>query len=482
MFNDHGGVVAKYFRKEFKLPSLRFSYYLQWVNRHIHPDRQQALAGAVFLLLASTSWANDWVFQQGVYPKHLPDHQWHALVQAQYVQYHAAPSQGLKGNLASFNGKESLFNQVAPNLTQSEQVQFNRAHLAMRGRAAEELHYSFGLEMGNNGITLSQDVVLTDASLSAQGLGHYWRFGRFKLPLGEEVLRPVHGSPFISYTNATDILLQERALQPHTPVAGRTSFVPMGAKAADLHGGVYGFHDQGVQLFQRYRLASWEHRYALMLSDGAGLTTADTSADYDVTLHWQSIFDGFDRVDELPATQLLKLTAWQQRGKRGFGASEQLRLRQGAGVHYVGQRWRTGVEWIEASGMIFLGNTPPFKDIGASVEPVYAVLDSDLAQARGGYWEVGYRLSPQWWLWGRLDQLDRFAANDHTRLWAFSKTLALSWQPSSHWQVGFNYEWRDMGIDFFTPSTSSNVVARDNMLQMLSSVDNRWALQASWRY
>lgn len=261
-------------------------------------------------------------------------------------------------------------------------------------------------------------------------------------------------------------------------MAGRSTFTPLESSASDLVGGLSGFHDTGIELFDAIQQGNWEHGYAAMLSRGAGLESDDPDGYLDATWRLQS---RYLIASESKKSSDVTMSIWQQSGKRTLNQQDRHRTRQGIGVHTHQDNWHFGAEYIQAKGMIFIGITPAFNDIGYGVQPVYALLDDNQASANGSYVEIGHRLWQQLWFYCRYDQLDRMPPTNDATLRANTTTAAFAWQLSAHWSVQANYEWRDASIDFYSPTTQANRVQRTNMSNMLNIVGDRLGLQFTYR-
>lgn len=277
------------------------------------------------------------------------------------------PVSGLQADaLRPFEGEKALFNTSGPS-DASWGFSIRRARFGLRGAIPKtdgRISYIIAAEAGDNGLTRTQPVVLTDASLTVSYIpGLHLRVGQFKLPLGEEALEmnPL-AADFINFSSATRLLLLENPSQDGVYKAGAS-----------------GFRDIGVQAFHTFRTKAGDWSYALMLSNGRmGTFEIDDTKDLTHRLAWTWVWGDVDAVhrDEVGVYAF-----WQQGGRDLDGDVVQ-RIRRGGGFKLERLGWRARVEVMQASGALELGQNPPFAG-----QPV--VIDAD-GQAIGGHAYVSY--------------------------------------------------------------------------------------------
>ncbi|MEZ4316192.1 MAG: porin [Myxococcota bacterium] len=247
--------------------------------------------------------------------------------------------------LEPFEGQRAAFNRVGSgDATWGFSVR--RARAGLRGAIPGtdgRISWMLSAELGDNGLTRTSPVVLTDASVTASYVpGARLRVGQFKLPLGEEALEmnPI-AAEFVSFSEATRQLLLE-------------SPISKGAYT----GGVSGFRDVGVQAFDSFVLGSGELGYAVMVSNGRmGTLEIDDAKDVTARVAWSPWVWGertAARRDEVGGYAF-----WQQ-GSRDLDGERAPRVRRGAGVKLEKDGWRARIEVLQASGMLESGSNPPF--------------------------------------------------------------------------------------------------------------------------
>lgn len=266
------------------------------------------------------------------------------------------PVEGLESEaLAPYNGEVPAFNRVGSGAA-SWGFSVRRARAGLRGVVPgtdARVNWMIAAELGDNGLTRLEPVLLTDASVTFSLIpGARVRVGQFKLPLGEEALEmnPI-AAEFINFSAPTSQLLLEN------PTA-----------EGAYTGGVNGFRDVGVQVFNTFELGAGELSYAVMLSNGrmGGLDT-DNTKDLTGRLYWAPVVWG---PAASPLREELALYAFWQQGQRVVDGVEVPRSRRGGGVQLRHGGWMARIEGVQGVGALETGANPPFPG-----QPVTVVAD-----------------------------------------------------------------------------------------------------------
>jgi len=243
-----------------------------------------ASASVCFTMLSSTVFGSNWLQLQGTEPQGAERlaKVW-GFVQVQYQD---------DSSTASPPGLFIPPKLIGPNLGSQSAFNVNRARIGVRGVAMpidQKINYFLLLEMGNNGITATENSVAkaTDASVTFNHLdGMRFRVGLFKTPGAEEGLQAIHVFDYINFTWMTNQLLLERYpngtyTSNHTP---QPSPVETPLNAFDRSVGA--FRDVGIQAFDWFNLAdNWEVSYAAMIGNGNGLNFSDNDDNKDIYLY-----------------------------------------------------------------------------------------------------------------------------------------------------------------------------------------------------
>jgi hypothetical protein len=255
--------------------------------------------------------------------------------------------------LAPFVGERPLFNRVGSgDATWGFTVR--RVRMGLRGAIPKtdgRISWIVGIEAGDNGITRTSPVVLTDASVTVSYIpGLRLRVGQFKLPLGEEALENnPSAADFINPTAATNQLLLEN------PVADGAYLSGAGA-----------FRDIGVEAFYTFPSPVGHWSYALMLSNGRmGVFENDDRKDLTHRLGWTWVWGD---PDDAERDEVGVYAFWQQ-GERLVDGDEVMRIRRGGGIKLQRLGWQARVELVQGRGAIELGPDPPFPGAPISVLP-----------------------------------------------------------------------------------------------------------------
>lgn len=195
------------------------------------------------------------------------------------------------------------------------------------------------------------------------------RTGLFKTPGSEETYQGIALFDYINFTSVSNQLLLERFPNGEANRNGQLTTIP-NANANAYTTSVGAVRDVGIQFFDSFKSADWEHSYALMIGNGNGLNFNDNDESKDTYLYWASekTYAG-----KGPRAQTLKIFAWSQNGERvetyGTATDTQDRTRSGVGFKYLKKPFRVGAEFIQGEGMIFQGPNRPadvFNNLKAS--------------------------------------------------------------------------------------------------------------------
>lgn len=352
--------------------------------------------------------------------------------------------------LTAYNGQTALPNLVGPELKSRSQFQVLRARIGARGvlpESDEKINYFVLAEVGDNGLTRTQSAVMSDANMTFNHIpGMRVRAGLGRLPMGEEAMMGVQVMDYINFTNVTDQLLNERFVEPYANAA-RTHAAAPGVPMAmsKIVGPVGGYRDVGVQLFDWFTDGRWEYAYALMLSQGNGISfNTDHPDNHDVTTRLQASYvlqgAGQKREDIIAYV-------WNQTGNRVYAGNDNKRVREGVGARYAHHGVRLAGEYIRARGMIYVAPTPQFNDIGApAYEPIdYVALDSNNTAA-GYYLDAGWRFVQDWEADVRYDVLNKMTNSAYDERRATTWTFGAQYFYSPKLRVVMNYEMRKVEV------------------------------------
>ena len=365
-------------------------------------------------------------------------------------------------------GQKAVFNQMRPDLKSSSGFNVLRARIGVRGLAMpldSNVNYFFLAEFGNNGVTREGggSVKLTDASVTFNHFkGARVRVGQFKYPGAEEGLQAIHVFDYVNFSNVTNGLLLERFFD------GDGSDTQ---SANGPNGPVGAFRDVGIQIFETYKVGSWEHSYAGMIGNGNGITRGNTDNNFDTYAYWSSekILGG-----KGPRIQSWKLFAWGQQGKRtltGAGAGTYDRTRAGLGTTFRNKRHRFAIEYITADGMIFNG-TDGGAVPGARNNADTATASFNVAtegKADGYYIHYGFAPIPKVELDIRYDYYDRLKDNTAGQRVFDTYTLGFQYFFNKKTRMILNYEKRH--------AKAPNLAGGSPPNQILDSIDNRISAQ-----
>jgi Phosphate-selective porin O and P. len=443
-----------------------------------------ALGATVAACLPQAALAANWLQLQGNEPPGVASPvRVFGFLQPTYESFIGNTVEGATAG-SGFNGKHPQFDTQTPDRTGTDSFNVLRARIGVRGVAtpiSDKINYFLLAEFGNNGITHnSGPVVLTDASVTFNYIpGARLRIGRFKYPGPEEALQPIPAvMPYVEFTSVTQQMIFGRDLQPAP--AGSPS-APAGAAAAKQIGGVDAFRDNGVQVYDWFDHGPWEYAYAVMVGNGAGLSTTDNNGNKQVTARVQSsyIFGG-----KGPYRQDVTGWLWYQTGKVHFGDTDYNRMREGLGFKYERDPLRVTAEYMRGTGVIFNGVNPPFTD--PNIATVSTVALGNDNKGRGWYVEAGYKPFmhgipglmkplPKLQLEARYDTYDRLP-NSATLERRFNTwTLGAQYFFTPRVRVTLNYAIRSLKIG--NPAAITNPAQRQNA----QPSPTRWATSSPRR-
>ena len=367
-----------------------------------------------------------------------------------------------------FKGQIMSPNVIRPDNTSNESFNIRRARIGVRGTGFpldDKVNYFILAEFGHNGITKlgKTGVALTDASITLNHIpGARIRVGQFKTPGSEEGLAAIHVFNYANFTTATDQLLLERYFDGDGTTAGSVN-APNGSVGA--------FRDQGIQVFNTFKINDWEHSYAVMYGNGNGINRTDNDDNKDIYLYWSSerVYGG-----KGGRRQGLKMFAWNQSGTRTLtegGAGEHKRDRTGLGATFLKGKYRAAFEYMTADGMIFNGSdggaVPGTVNGGGAVASLNILTDNE---ADGYYVDFGYKVMPDLELDIRYDILNR-ATEGAAGLERTFETVTLGAQYffNKKTRVTINYELRDLEAPGFASTHPANLIG--------DAIDDRLSLQ-----
>lgn len=441
---------------------------------------------------APASFATNWFqLQNNEQPGAAPYTFW-GFVQPTYTHVYADPVRGITApaGLVPYNGHVYLGNMVGPDLTHTDQLQMFRARPGVRGvipGTDEKINYFVLGELGNNGLTRERHEVLTDASATFNYIpGARIRVGLGRLPLGEEAMTGVQVLDYINFTSVTDQLLNERFVTPYTNTA-RTHSPILGVqfKQSKLTGAVAGYRDVGVEVYDWFNRGRWEYAYAVMVSQGNGITWDDrlNGGNHDITGRMQAayVFQGSG-----PKREEATVYAWHQEGKRAYNGSDYSRVREGVGAKYLRHGLRLSGEYIRAKGMIYIASAPQFNDVGApAFEPVDLMAVESSNKANGYYLEAGWKFAPQWEADLRYDTLDKMTNSAFDERKATTWTLGGQYFYSPKLRFAVNYEIRSVKVPHMDARGTTGTQAQwttqlNDYKTILDTTGNRLSAQLTW--
>ncbi len=363
-------------------------------------------------------------------------------------------------DLSSGTGPEPT--RIGPNLTNQEQFQLLRARIGVRGTALpldDNVNYFIMAEFGDNGATdggkYGQKMPgrLMDASVTLNNIPHARiRAGLFKTPGSEEVFQGIAALDYINFTWVGNQFLLERFSNGVTNGNGSAPLTPAEASWGTSFGAA---RDTGIQVFDWFRTGDWEHSYALMIGNGAGLepaTAESVSGSHDIYAYWSSekVYGG-----KGPFQQGWKTYVWYQGGQRQIDITDDSianptthdRTRYGIGTRYRKGDFRIGGEYIAGKGMIFQGPEKPNFGI-----PPNADLDGD---ANGYYVDFGYYVpNSNWEADLRYDVYNRSSSSATLGAAFYRTTVGAQYHFNKKTRLLVNYEIRSANTTGSTPNAN----------------------------
>lgn len=452
-----------------------------------------ASALAIALVQSPVALASNWFELQNSEPSGAPAYKFWGFIQPQYVTNLGGEVNGIAApaGLAAYNGKTTLLNKVGPDLNSRDQLQIFRARPGLRGvmpGTDEKINYFLLAELGNNGLTRERSPILSDASVSFNYIpGARIRAGLGRLPIGEEAMLGEPAMDYINFSGVTDGLLNERFVTSYTSTRAHAPVLGVQLKQSQIVNAAGAFRDVGIEAYDWFRHEQWEYAYALMVSQGNGVSfdNAANSGNHDVTGRLQAsyIFGGAG-----PRREDVTVFAWRQSGDRAYAGSNYSRVREGMGAKYVQGSLRLSGEYIRGKGMIYVGKNPPFSDIGApAFEPIDQMAVESTNESSGYYLDMGWKISPKWEADVRYDLFDKMSNS------AFDERIAKTWtiggqyfySPALRFVV--NYEFRTITTpDVTTPGTTGTALQQQMQLAdariIADSMGNRLSAQLTYQF
>jgi len=408
------------------------------------------LATALAVGMSTSAQAANWLTLQGTEPAGSSDRfkLW-GFIQPQYTY-----TENTKLKAGPWAGQKAVFNQTAPERDSSNTFQLRRARLGVRGSnfpLDSRTNYFLLVEAGKNGITeFDSSVAMTDASITLNHIPHARvRVGQFKYPGSEEGLQAIHVFDYINFTNVTDQMMLERFLDEDGTRPG---------DANGPNGSVGAFRDIGIQVFDWFNWAGWEHSYAAMIGNGNGLNRTDNNNEKDLYAYWSSekVFAG-----KGARREGWKMYAWGQHGERTLeytfgndGDRDFDRDRWGLGTTFRKGKYRAAAEYIWADGMIFDGSdggAVPGELNNAGTATASLNIQPN-GESQGYYIHLGYAITPKIELDARYDYLDRMENVDAREREFTTVTLGAQYFFNKKTRALVNYEFRDLDAPDFNSS------------------------------
>ncbi len=424
-------------------------------------------------LLSTPSYAANWLSLQGTEPaSSAPRAKVWGFIQPEYQSTDGTvvPAGGVAGaNMAP--------NMIKPDNTSTESFNIRRARIGVRGAGFpldDKVNYFILAEFGHNGVTklANTGVALTDASITLNHIpGARIRVGQFKTPGSEEGLAAIHVFNYNNFTNVTNQMLLERFTDGDgSEVDGKPG--GLDGRFNGINGSVGAFRDQGIQVFNTFKVNNWEHSYAVMYGNGNGINRADNNDDKETYIYWSSelVYGG-----KGGRREGLKMFAWNQSGTRTLTTSDKNgkgdydRDRSGLGVTFLKDRYRAAAEYITADGMIFngsdLGAIPGASNNAANNKADINVLTED--KSDGYYLDFGYKVMPNLELDARYDVLNRGTETSAGERKFDTLTLGAQYFFNKKTRVTFNYEIRNQEAPNLPNTHNANKIA-DSLDDLMS--------------
>lgn len=423
---------------------------------------------AVWLAVTPTvSYADNWFIQDGVEPPGAEKVKVFGLLQPTYQSDFSHRASGLVGSEAANNGKYPLYSTLAPSYKSTSSFYLFRVRLGVRGALDPDINYEAVAEMGVNALTTqpsgSYNTELAEGSITLNKIpGARLRLGIFKTPGLEEGLRTA-----IDYVNFTNLTSQFINYQP----ARATSSTPdaNGGYSATTASGVRAFRDTGIQVFDAFRVGSWEHSYAAMVGNGSTLNALDENngkAFYgriQTSYLFDSTANGFTK-NRNDATLFL----WGHTGTQNFNDMDYRAHREGAGLAVVRSPYNFTAEYVRGAGMVLL--TPLFPGGAMNVFP------GSENKSDGWYLDGGYYLNKTIKLGVRYDVLNQLKNVSVLSREFKTLTLGAMYYFDKTARIAFNYEIRDLRFPSSSPSSGALYTNQNSVKE---AIGNRFAVQAT---
>jgi len=439
-------------------------------------------------LMSTQAYAANWLALQGT---EKPNASARAKVWG-FVQPEYQKTDGGELKAGPFSGQIMSPNVIRPDNTSTETFNIRRARIGVRGTGFpldDKVNYFLLAEMGHNGITKlgKTGVALTDASITLNHIpGARVRVGQFKTPTAEEGLQAIHVFNYVNFTNVTNQMMLERYTDGDgSEVNGQPEFLADGVtpnpkwkptgRFNGINGSVGAFRDQGIQVFDTFKVNKWEHSYAVMYGNGNGINREDNNNDKDTYVYWSSelLFGG-----KGARRQGLKMFAWNQSGTRTLttsdakGKGDYDRTRNGLGLTFLKGKYRAAAEYMTADGMIFNGSDggaiPGSTNNAGDAQADINVLTED--KADGYYIDFGYKIIPKLELDLRYDVLNRGTETTAGERTFETITVGAQYFFNKKSRMTFNYEIRDQdapGVPQSGAGSAPNQIA-DSLDDLLS--------------
>lgn len=460
------------------------------MNTPRHIRRRILSSGIALSLLSGPAMAANWLMLQGTEP---PDSAGRAklwgFIQAQYQQDFSDANPGPAGCAAGQTDCYVPPKLIGPDLESQSAFNINRARIGVRGANLpldNKTNYFLLAEFGNNGITSpgGSFVHVTDASITLNHIpGARFRVGLFKYPGAEEGLQAIHVFDYINFTSVTNQMLLERFQDSTQGSRVGAQALPPAQSLNTFDRPVGAFRDVGIQLFDTFKTADWEHSYAAMIGNGNGLNFSDNNDDKDFYLFWASekVFGG-----KGPRREGLKMFGWYHNGTRSFdgnrdGVVENYdRDRYGLGFKYLQKPWRVTGEYMKGEGMIFNGpDKSDFALVSAGVGNPSHPSSGLNAEAFGYYIEGGYYIpNTKWELDARYDSYTRLDGSQF-ELEFNTLTLGVQYHLNKKTRLTLNYSFSDAEAVNFASGTCGAACGPNNNLD---GVNSRVAVQLTAIY
>lgn len=473
-----------------------------------------AMIGVAVACQANVARGVDWFRQENNEPPGAAAFRFWGFIQPQFIANQGGAVEGIKSpspGLTAYDGQTALFNYVGPDFTAKNQAQIFRARPGIRGvipGTDETINYFVLAEFGNNGITETRDgphyryhPVLTDATVTFNTPLTRIRVGLGRLPLGEEAIQGEPVLNYVSLTNVTDSLLNERFQTPYysglpeVPTLGvpmtqmtqaglpgnKTCATPAGhCVGSMLTGSVGAFRDLGVELYDWFDHGNWEYSYAVMVGDGHGVDVYN-NGNYDISAHLQAtyVFGGAGTTREDASVYI-----WHQDGTRNYDSKDYSRIREGVGAIYSHHGLRLAGEYIRARGMIYYGYVAPFNFVGGGAfEPVEEMALASSNKADGYYVDVGQKFCKRWEVDLRFDSVDKLYNSAYDQRRQATWTIGAQYFYSSALRFVVDYAIRSNLV--VNPGAYSNANQHTQLTDaalIAQSIGNQLQLQLTYAF